>query len=194
MKTKKKLFLIMMAVIIGTGLLTRIGHAATVSPNPEGHELLALAAGDTMESNKGTITAVFGTLVVNYGEVKWVRAGGFVTANLKDATIGINSGYVYGNQGTIDENNSLLDFNEGVVNENREKGIINENYKTVKENWGNVNRNEYNGVINKNISIGTVQKNIGKVTSNEGRINENAQSGRVTYNQANLKSEIPVRD
>ena len=187
MKSEKKLLLIMMAVIMVSGLLTGNVCAATVSPNPEGKEIPALAAGDYMPSNAGIITAVYGKLEVNYGEVKWVKEGGEVTANLKDALIGINSGYVYGNQGEIDENNSELDFNEGVVNENREKGIINENYKTVKENWGVVKTNFYNGIINQNTSIGTLQKNIGQVTYNDGTINENAQSGRVTYNRTGAK-------
>lgn len=184
---KKRLTAMLLMLVMVFAVIPEAVSAETVPPNPEGKEIPAIVAGDTMNTNRGIITAVYGTLDLNLGEVKMVMPDGVVTANYKEALIGVNKGYVYGNQGTIDENNSQLDFNEGKINENREKGIIDENDNTVSENWGIIKTNFLNGYIVKNTSIGIIQKNRGDVYNNYGTINENGQSGEVTYNRTGAK-------
>lgn len=149
----KKWIGILLAMCFAAGLLPTTAMATEVTNNPAGNTVDAIAAGDVMNinegtvtvnngeinHNKGTVTTHSGTMSFNYatitansGDVIENRAGGVIADNEGDGFVSynsgeitVNNGKVYTNYGTIGENKGTVELNIGTVASNSDTVIYN---------------------------------------------------------------------
>ena len=142
------------ACLLAAGILAVLPFctalAATVENNPEGTTISVLDAGDTMDTNSGTITTNNGTIMTNSGTIATNGRNGIVSQNW--SIIESNEGTVENTHGST----SMISSNTGIVGQNF-GGKINNNGGTVEYNYeGNVT------------GTGTVEYNCGgTVTGNK---------------------------
>ncbi|MCR5733217.1 MAG: hypothetical protein K6G22_01300 [Lachnospiraceae bacterium] len=176
-KMKRVLSVAISFVLIGgavtAGIPANVG-AQIITTNPQ-NTTIDVAAGDTLNTNRGTVTNNNGDIVDNY-------ASGTVVNNNEN---------VSHNSGTVQQNNDYVGENYEAVNSNNNNGNVYINYGDVTDNnsGGTVYVNSVYLRDNGERLSGTVTNNSGEVTNNWAEVTNNLTGGVVKYNTADTNAD-----
>lgn len=162
MKKLRKTLAVLLMVAIAFSLC---GY--TLPDNPEDGNLPAIAEGDSMDVNYGTVEVNDGSIETNRGKVTdnngdIANNNGTVTYNAGD--VAVNDNVVKNNTGNVETNKWRVEQNKGTIGENTAWGMVEVNDGTIETNTWLVGDNY--GEIGKNIFL--VNNNYGTVADNEG--------------------------
>ena len=162
-----------------------------------------------IENNYGIVNSVEGSVYNNYGTVDSIDEKGTVSIN--EGLISENNYYVNLNrstgkiitnnyrvqvneEGIIENNNSEVWSNFGIIKSNNANGYIDDNYATIENNSGTILRNKYstsNPIANSvnNAEKGIVLENYAKVTGGTIEKNYSKDVKNTTINN-NYSNEV----